>query len=494
MPDKIDLTAPSAGSDTAGVTGIKIDTPAPGADSTGAFAAGVVATKLAEPVTAVPPKNADTETFFSRAKEEEKDTTMMKSILTKSGPPKIRPILGSAPALQKSIEAEKVTGQKNSLRAAMTFFVIAFLAAGGIFFYFYSQLSPTFDLFGKNPTTQLTELNKNLRSSQAVINKHRYLAAQLDLNSFSFISDDFMDKTNQLTLKQLTPAQITAISNSVAEAADELPARLLAIKDNLTPAIVIETYQTEAEAEMTPESIEKDAEAALRESLLEERKKLTQSSELSENYDQDLRLIDNTLKLVGNSKLLNSIKGANPEKFREDLLAYADSLDVPQREALQKIMGDILATTKSDISTIGSVKAQRTSWLWIIDKIEEVTIGVDPNFNSGLFEVTGLEVVYNGYTLDAQSGAVVLSGQTKTIDSKNFTLITELIDAFEESPYFKNVEMRSFSKSGDDITGFTASFNLNLTIEKEGISPVNKPLSLESRPMALNTGGVKRTK
>ena len=91
-------------------------------------------------------------------------------------------------------------------------------------------------------------------------------------------------------------------------------------------------------------------------------------------------------------------------------------------------------------------------------------------------------------------GAVVLSGQTKTIDAKNFSLITELIDAFEESPYFKNVEMRSFSKSGDEITGFTASFNLNLTIEKEGISPVNKPLSLESRPMALNTSGVKRTK
>jgi len=487
MPDKIDLAAPAAGSDTAGGASIKLENPTPGPVTTSLTGTGDA--KPAEPA-----KAADTETFFSRTKEEEKDTTMMKSILTKSGPPKIRPILGSAPTLQKSIEAEKVTGQKKSLRAAMTFFVISLLIAGGSVFYFYSQLSPTFDLFGPNPTAQLTELNKNLRSSQAVINKHRYLAAQLDLNSFSFISDDFMDKTNQLTLKQLTPAQITAISNSVTDAANELPARLLAIKDNLTPSIVIETYQTEAEADMTPESIQKDAETALRDSLLEERKQLTQSSELSDNYDQDLRLIDNTLKLVGNSRLLNTIKGANPEKFREDLLAYADSLDVPLRESLQKTMGDILATTKSDISTIGAVKAKRTSWLWIIDKIEEVTIGVDPNFNSGLFEVTGLEVKYNGYTLDANSGAVVLSGQTRTIDAKNFSLITELIDAFEQSPYFKNVEMRSFSKSGDEISGFTASFNLNLTIEKEGISPRNQILSIISRPVALNTSGVKRTK
>ncbi len=440
------------------------------------------------------PDKAASETFFSRAKEEEKETTMMKSIMTKSTPPKIKPILGSAPTLQKSIEAEKEIGQKKTLRTAQTILVLSVLAAGGMAFYFYSQLAPDFDLFGPNATAQLTEINKNLRSSQTVINKHRFLAAQLDLNSFSYVSDDFMDKTNQLTMKELNAAEIATITTNIAEAAEELPARLVAIKENLSPPIVIETYQTAAEEEMTPESIETEAETALRNAILEDRTKLTQSTELSETNDQDLRLIDNTLKLVGNKQLLNAVKAADPEKFRDDLLAYADALEVPQREALQKMMGTILSTTKSDISTIGAIKSQRTSWLWIIDKIEEVTMTVDPNFNSGLFEVTGLEVTYNGYELDAESGAVILSGETRTIDAKNFSLITVLIDAFEESPYFEGVEMRSFSKNGDEIQGFTASFKLDLTIEKEGISPKNKPLSLESRPVALNSAGVKRTK
>lgn len=454
--------------------------------------------KTADPAPAKPlPSKEDkgaTETFFSRTKEEEKDTTMMKSILTKSAPPKIKPILGSAPTLQKSIEAEKEISQKKMLRTSQIVALVSVLAAGGMAFYFYSQLAPGFDLFGQNPTAQLTEINKNLRSSQTVINKYRYLAAQLDLNSFSYVSDDFMDKTNQMTMKELSALELDNVSKSVAEAAEELPARLAAIKDNLTPAIVIETYRTEAEEEKTAEQIEKDAETDLRNALLEDRKKLTQESGESETNDQDLRLIDNTLKLVGNKQLINSVKNSDPEKFKTDLLAYADSLDVLQREALQKMMGNILATTKSDISTIGAIKAQRIAWLWIIDKIEEVTITVDPNFNSGLFEVTGLEVTFDGYTMDATSNQVVISGKTRTIDAKNFTLITELIDAFEASPYFEGAGMRSFSKSGDEIKGFEASFQLNLTIEKEGITSVNKSLSQTNRPVAMNATGVKRSK
>lgn len=437
----------------------------------------------------------DTINIFNKEKEEEKDTAMMKSILQKSTPPKVKPILGAAPTLQKSIEAEKVTSKKKQLRVAQSVFVFVLLAAAGMAFYFYSQLAPGFDLFGANATARLTDINKNLRSAQTAINKYRYLAAQLDLSRFSYVSDEFLDKTSKLTMTALSTTEVAEITQEVESAAQELPDTLNNIKENLAAPLVIDTFQTEAEEEMTPEEVQKQFESDLRNLLLADRKEITQNSELSEENEQDLRLIDNTLKLIGNNKLLSTIKSSSPSDFQAKLLAYAETLEVAQREEIQEIMGNILSSTKSDIATIGAIKSQRIAWLWIIEKIEEVTAQVDPNFNSGLFEVTGFEITYNGYELDAGTNKIILSGQTKTIDANNFTDISNLIDAFEDSPYFKNVEMRSFAKSGDVESGFTANFKIDLEIETDGISPKNRPISLiPSRPVAVNTTGVRRIK
>ncbi len=454
----------------------------------------VAATPAPKPAEKKDDKN-DTINIFNKEKEEQKDTAMMKSILQKKNPPKVKPILGAAPTLQKSIEAEKITGKKKQLRVAQSVFVFVLLAAAGMAFYFYSQLAPGFDLFGANATARLTDINKNLRSAQTSINKYRYLAAQLDLSRFSYISDEFLDKTSKLTMTALSASEVAEITQEVESAAEELPDTLINIKENLAAPLVIDTYQTEAEEETTPEEVQKQFESQLRNLLLADRKEITQNSDLSEENEQDLRLIDNTLKLIGNNKLLNTIKGVSPDDFQSKLLAYAETLEVAQREEIQKIMGDILSSTKSDIATIGAIKSQRIAWLWIIEKIEEVTAEVDPNFNSGLFEVTGFEITYNGYELDAGTNKIILSGQTKTIDANNFTDISNLIDAFEDSPYFKNVEMRSFAKSGDVESGFTANFKIDLEIETDGISPKNRPISLiPSRPVAVNTTGVKRIK
>jgi len=437
--------------------------------------------------------NEKVQSIFNKEKKEETDSKMIKGILKKSAPPKIKPILGSAPSLQKSIEDDKHQSKKGKLRTAQIVFLVVTLAALGMIFFFYSQISPTFDLFGANPTARLTDINKNLRSAQTSINKYRYLAAQLDLNTFSFVSDDFLDKTSKMSLTNLTPAQEADLIARVSQAVQDLPNLVATIKENLTPDIVIDTYRTEAEEELTPELILQQAETDLRNLLLDERKQLTKNTELSDENEQDLRLVDNTLKLIGNNKLLSTIKAASVQDFQAEIAAYAETLESTKREELQKFMGNILASTKSDIATIGAIKSQRTSWLWIIEKIEEVTTQVDPNFNSGLFEVTGLEVVYTGYELDATSNKIILSGITKTSDAKNFSIISRLIDEFEGSQYFENVEMRSFSKSGDAEAGFTANFKIDLNAEVSGVSPKNKPISLVSRPVASKPAGVKRT-
>ena len=53
---------------------------------------------------------------------------------------------------------------------------------------------------------------------------------------------------------------------------------------------------------------------------------------------------------------------------------------------------------------------------------------------------------------------------------KTFTLISDLVDAFNASKIFKDAQQRSFSKneSGDDeAANYSASFQLTISLETE---------------------------
>ena len=83
--------------------------------------------------------------------------------------------------------------------------------------------------------------------------------------------------------------------------------------------------------------------------------------------------------------------------------------------------------------------------------------------------------------------AISIIGSYKTPDASTFSRVSELIDVFEKSPYFKNVEMRSFSKSAGYTaeTGYEASFTLKLELETDlkAASEASK-ISLVKRIMA----------
>jgi len=455
----------------------------------------VAALAPAAPITApsIPtpnPASSTVENIFSKQKEPEKEATVIKSILEqKAAQPKIKPILGEAPVLQKSLEEEKYQKQKRTLRTVQSLFVLVFVAALGMTGYFHSELSPKFDLFGPNSTAKLTDINKNLRSSQTIINKYRYLGAQLELNAFSFISDDLLDKTAQMAgsaekLQSLLPAATELVA--------KLPSILQRAKEDLAPSVVIPTYQTQAEEKLTEDQLKTQAESSLKTALQEDYKKIASAgSNLTLADEQELRLLDNTIKLVGNTRVQNAIKGLNGDAFAADLDEYIKTLDSAKRMEISNKMQGILLSTKSDIATIGGLKSIRISWSWIIEKIEEITRKVDPNFNAGLFEVTGKEIVYTGYEFDTKTKKIVLSGITRTNDAKNFSLISDLIIELERSDYFENVEMRSFSKSGSLEEGFTANFKVDLNIEPEkSASAKNTAMVLSKKKVAVK--GVKR--
>lgn len=425
--------------------------------------------------------------IFNQEKTKKADTNVMSSVLKKKGETsKAKPILGTAPALQKSIEEEKKSQLKRKLRLVQIVFVIVFLAGATSAFYFYQELSPTFDLFGQNTTQRLATVNDNLRSVQTQINKYRYLAAQLDLNRFSHTSDQFLDKTAQLA--DAAPGQAAALNQSIAQTANDLPALLANVREQLTPDIVVQTTRSEAEEEITADDIQKNAEDDLRNALLTDRRAITANSSLTKANEEEIKLIDNTIKIVGNRPLLNAIRGASATNFQENLANYVSTLDPGLRQSLSDLMKSVLASTQSDIATIGSIKANRIEWSTIMSQIEDVTRVIDPAFGAGLAQTLGDGIFYTGYSFDTTTNKIGLSGVTRTTTADNFTVISNLIEELERSINFKNVEMRSFSKSGSFAQGFSSTFKIDLALETDGFSDEDSPISLEPRRVARVTG------
>jgi len=473
-------TVATAAKPTAGVTpasagGLTITaaTPAPAAKAPAAVAAPA---KPAAPAAAT---GLSFQNIFDQTKTAAKGPKMIESIASdkSAAAAKLKPILGNAPALQKTMEQEKEMRLKKKLRSRQMLFVTTFILAAGMAFYFFSELSPDFNLFGPNTTTRLTDVNKNLRGLQTNINKYRYFAAQLDLNRFSYVAEQYMDKTGKIADPSTPAAQKSQFTADIAESENELPIILERLRTNLSQEVVVKTFRSDAEVEKTDDTIRQEFEEDLRTALRSD-KSLISTTSTGEANLQDLKLIDNTLKLVGNNILIGTIRGTSVDKFKTDLADYsAKPDDVSKRNAMQALFSSLLSTTQSDIATISGVKSSRINWTTVIKQMETVTSETDKNFGKGLFETLG-GIVYTGYEFDTQSGKIVLSGLTKTNDASNFTLLSNLIDDMESSPYFEKVDMRSFSKSGTTETGYSANFKLDLTLQKTSDVANDKVISL----------------
>jgi hypothetical protein len=477
------------------MTDIKLNLGAPASPSinTPASTPGAVNIKIAGPAVSIPsataaPAGPAGPNIFSQQQVKTEAPKMLESLVTgkTDTASKLKPILGSSAALQKTLEQEKEYKQKKKLRLLQITFVGIFLIAGLSALYFYSELSPSFNLFGPNTTAKLTDINKNLRGLQTKINKFRYLAAQQDLTQFSFLADQFLDKTSRITDPNISVSEKTQLASDVASLKTDMPSILSRVKTNLGQSIVIPTVRSDAEPEMTDDQINQQAQADLSASLNEDRAKLAQSSKGTENIS-DLRMYDNAIRMVGNQPLLSAVSGLNIEKLKTDLDDFISNPDAAKRKTLQDTFGAFLTTTKGDISSIGAIKNKRINWSSVITQIKTVTTEVDPYFDQGVYDIHG-GIVFSGYEFETASKKIVVSGMAKTDSGDNFTLLSKLIDALESSEYFKNVSMRSFSKAGKFGEGFKSNFKIDFDLETGGTSAKNKAISLTRKALFERIG------
>ncbi len=441
--------------------------------------------------------------IFTQTQAKKEESKMISSIISqKDVVQKTKSILGPAPTLEKSIEQEKEVTMKRKLRLFQFVFVMLFLSAGAMSFYFYSELSPDFNWFGMNwtgpnTTQRLTDANTNIRQVQTLINKNRYLAAQLKLNEFSYQADRFLSSVAKANDPTINSFDKRAIIADLDESKKALPVLLGEIRGVLTKDIVAPTYRSEQEPEQTPDQITQTAQEDLRTALRAEKSKYSATSTNPQDI-LDVKLIDNATKLVGNNTLRQALQSTSTESLQKQLDEYAQVPDLQKLKALQGVIGKVLSSTKSDLATIADIKQKRVEWSTIIGQIKDVTVNIQgSNFDQpALYETFG-GIVYTGYEFDSTSNKIVLSGATKTADGSNFTLLSKMIDHLENSLYFQDVDMRSFSKSkstGLTNEGFLANFKIDLRLETQGFSAKDAPLSLQGDSLkGAAPTGAKRT-
>ncbi len=131
--------------------------------------AGPVMAAAPKPAVATAPKPAaqpaSFQNIFTQAAAKTAGPKMLESVVSgkTTVASKLKPILGSAPQLQKTLEQEKEYRQKRGLRTSQVIFVIILLLSFGASFYFFTELSPTFSPFGQYTTSRLTEITKSQR-------------------------------------------------------------------------------------------------------------------------------------------------------------------------------------------------------------------------------------------------------------------------------------------------------------------------------------------
>ncbi len=345
-------------------------------------------------------------------------------------------ILGPIPELEKKIVGAFDPTKRNLKLIKIAFISVIVLALLSIGFFF-SELNPKFDLFsslrGPNTAQELKNSNQEIVTLQTSINQQNYLLMAFYLQELSYLSDTY------------TKARTGGVDN---DALADLQNRILMAYENAKAK-----FNEPIKIGNIPEA---DFLNALKNELRDEIK-LLKKEELTDPIVQDITNYSTALQLVTNNDLKKFFAN-NADEIRSDL----ERDDMKLFELTQKAL-EILS---NDFSSVNILKQNRIKWSSIIEEIETISKNEDSLYNSGFFEELG-GLRYSAFDFDTDNNRVVLTGLAKKDDGTTFTLIANLIDSLEQSPMFKQVENRSYPKSGDENKGYTSNFRIELYLDDE---------------------------
>ena len=442
-------------------------------------------------------QKADKSEFFSSNALQEKAGTskLMENIASQKAKleqPKIEDLLGKkSTILEMTIEQETELKLKKKKRLMQFMAFASAIIMIGVNAFLYFQLSPGINAFGlfsynfdSNLRNDLFNLNESLRGVQTDLNKYRYLTGQLYLNQFGYESTRFIDGVGNLALPG-PETDKAAVASVVAEAQGRLPDLLAGAKQNLTQPISVTTFKTRGEdSELAPISEDAEFQRQLRASILNEKQaiKTAAGNENTDTVEQELNFYDNALKLVGNSKLISNLQAQTVDAFQIEADEFANGNDPVQKQTFRQYIDNLLASTKVNLATITNLRNGRIKLSDVMERIQKITTKVNSDHNSGLGSSNASKMDYSSFEFNTDNNHVSISGVNTTASGTNREVMTFLIEAFEASPEFADVTLRSFpvSRSTDPATGvteYTMSFKIDMSIEKGAFSKQNAPIA-----------------
>ena len=360
-------------------------------------------------------------------------------------------ILGEAPEIDTSLLKEAEPEKSITLTLLKILFSFLFFAGLISFLFFTSQLTPRFETFTTNlgipsVSQELDSVNAEVIRLQTDINLYRYLQIKSFLDKFSFYADSFIHNYNI--------ANSPTASRTERETATE---RLADIRETMAGAFV-SARELMAEPIYAPIVDLQYPEISDLTSLFQERLRAKineRASALRDEADyekrRDYRNYINTLRLVGNNDL-------------RSLLSQTDFDDLTDAQ-LYDLIWRVNPLIVNDMSVIQEINKQRIKWSDIINEIEMRTKEVDERYSQDFFDAVG-GIRYTSFDFDTSARRISITGEVKTFSTTTFTMIADVVDKLNSSGFFKNGEVRSFSKSGSLDAGYTGSLRLSLDLEE----------------------------
>ena len=400
-------------------------------------------------------------------KEEKKEEKgLMESVIKTKETGKKRAILGPAPEAPKRVIIDRSAYLKKRvglLRNLLTLLIIAFL---GLAAYFYIELTPTFDLLnsvlGPSSSQQVEIVNDQVKNLQTNINEYGYFAVKNHLDHASYLGDEFLQALSEFEKASEGSAEAVARQQQL----NDLKSRLQIHFDSAREIVRLPDWDIVAyhEEPLPQEEIKFEFDTLLRESLAAQKEDILHAAP-TETGEARIEDIEELMPLIGNRALINTLKRTT------DFNALSN-------ENIAQILEEVNNLTRNEIAIIQTIKENRIKWSEVITNIENVTRTVDLYYDQGFFEEIG-GISYSSYDFDTVNNRVVITGQTKKYDATNFSQIAELIEALEQSKYFKDVSMRSFTKSGDEEAGYLGTLKLELALQKEEFHEGDELTSVE---------------
>lgn len=299
---------------------------------------------------------------------------------------------------------------------------------------FLSQNSIRFSWFGVNPALRVDTLQNQVDELSAEVRVQSHLAAALLLDQYAGSTDEYLYNVAQARSTYSSQNKKEEFLTAAAEVKLELVELLGSVQEKLSGDVPDTAL---AAAILTADDLI---------SALRAKKGSTSDQALL----QDLQDLETAKALLRN------------QSFR----ALIQNLDLSELsdEHIESVYDTYNSLNASSNSIISILKSSRSEWSTILDELEAVVKSVDPLFDTEFSGNLSINDVSFGAT-----GTVQISGDTSTSDTTNFTLVSKLIDALEESSAFQNVAERSYTKSQGEQT-YTGHFRITMSLENNPTS------------------------